>query len=171
MGLLLAVIFSAAMSSTSSEINALATTSIVDIYRRQIKPNESDDHYMRTSQWLTAAWGVLAMSFAVFAALLENLIEAVNIVGSLFYGAILGIFMVAFFMKKIGAKSVFAAAIMAEIIVVSIFTLDRYGIFKFAYLWLNLVGCVLVMGFAWLLHHLFFKNETVKAREFGLPEE
>jgi solute:Na+ symporter, SSS family len=170
-GLLLAVIFSAAMSSTSSEINALATTSIVDIYRRQIKPNESDAHYMRTSQWLTAAWGILAMSFAVFAALLENLIEAVNIVGSLFYGAILGIFMVAFFMKKIGAKSVFGAAIMAEIIVVSIFTLDRYGVFKFAYLWLNLVGCVLVMGFAWLLHHLFFKNEEVKAREFGFAEE
>jgi solute:Na+ symporter, SSS family len=170
-GLLLAVIFSAAMSSTASEINALATTSIVDIYRRQIKPNESDAHYMRTSQWLTAAWGILAMSFAVFAALLENLIEAVNIVGSLFYGAILGIFMVAFFMKKIGAKSVFGAAIMAEIIVVTIFTLDRYGIFKFAYLWLNLVGCVLVMGFAWLLHHLFFKNEVVKAREFGFAEE
>jgi solute:Na+ symporter, SSS family len=170
-GLLLAVIFSAAMSSTSSEINALATTSIVDIYRRQIKPNETDAHYMRTSQWLTAAWGILAMSFAVFAALLENLIEAVNIVGSLFYGAILGIFMVAFFMKKIGAKSVFGAAIIAEIIVISIFTLDRYGIFKFAYLWLNLVGCVLVMLFAWLLHHLFFKNETVKAREFGFAEE
>jgi solute:Na+ symporter, SSS family len=170
-GLLLAVIFSAAMSSTSSEINALATTSIVDIYRRQIKPNESDAHYMRTSQWLTAAWGILAMSFAVFAALLENLIEAVNIVGSLFYGTILGLFMVAFFMKRIGAKSVFAAAIMAEIIVISIFTLDRYGVFKFAYLWLNLVGCVLVMGFAWLLHHLFFKNEEVKAREFGFAEE
>jgi solute:Na+ symporter, SSS family len=170
-GLLLAVIFSAAMSSTSSEINALATTSIVDIYRRQIKPNETDAHYMRTSQWLTAAWGILAMSFAVFAALLENLIEAVNIVGSLFYGAILGIFMVAFFMKKIGAKSVFAAAIMAEIIVITIFTLDRYGKFKFAYLWLNLVGCVLVMLFAWLLHHLFFKNEVVKAREFGFADE
>ncbi|MDZ7881288.1 MAG: sodium:solute symporter [Saprospiraceae bacterium] len=170
-GLLLAVIFSAAMSSTASEINALATTSIVDIYRRQIKPNESDAHYMWTSQWLTAAWGVLAMSFAVFASLLENLIEAVNIVGSLFYGTILGLFMVAFFMKKIGAKSVFAAALMAECAVITIFTLDRYGVFKFAYLWLNLVGCVLVMLFAWLLHHLFFKNEVVKAREFGFAKE
>jgi solute:Na+ symporter, SSS family len=170
-GLLLAVIFSAAMSSTSSEINALATTSIVDIYRRQLKPNESDAHYMRTSQWLTAGWGVVSMSFAVFASLLENLIEAVNIVGSLFYGAILGLFMVAFFMKKIGAKSVFAAAIIAEIIVITIFTLDKMGIYKFAYLWLNLVGCVLVMVLAWLFHQLFFKNETVKAREFGIVEE
>jgi solute:Na+ symporter, SSS family len=170
-GLLLAVIFSAAMSSTSSEINALATTSIVDIYRRQIKPNETDAHYMHTSQWLTAGWGVLSMSFAVFASLLENLIEAVNIVGSLFYGAILGLFMVAFFMKRIGAKSVFAAAIISELIVITIFTLDRMNIFKFAYLWLNLVGCVLVMTLAWLFHQLFFKNEAVKARESGIVEE
>jgi solute:Na+ symporter, SSS family len=170
-GLLLAVIFSAAMSSKSSEINSLATTSIVDIYRRQIKPNESDAHYMQASKWLTAVWGILSMTFAVFTAFLENLIEAVNIIGSLFYGSILGIFMVAFFMKKIGAKSVFTAAVIAEIIVISIFTLDRYGYFKFAYLWLNLVGCVLVMLFAWLLHHLFFRNEEVKAREFGIVEE
>jgi solute:Na+ symporter, SSS family len=170
-GLLLAVIFSAAMSSTSSEINALATTSIVDIYRRQIKPNETDAHYMRTSQWLTAGWGVLSMSFAVFASLLENLIEAVNIVGSLFYGTILGLFMVAFFMKNIGAKAVFAAAIMGELIVITIFMLDRYGIFKFAYLWLNLVGCVLVMVLAWLLHHVFFQDEEVKVRELGIVEE
>ena len=164
-GLLLAVIFSAAMSSTSSEINALATTSIIDIYRRQMKPNETDAHYMRVSQWLTAAWGILAMSFAVFASLLENLIEAVNIVGSLFYGAILGLFMVAFFMKNIGAKAVFAAAIISEIVVISIFTLDKMNVFKFAYLWLNLVGCVLVMVLGWIFHHLFFPNEAIKTKE------
>jgi solute:Na+ symporter, SSS family len=170
-GLLLAVIFSAAMSSTSSEINALATTSIVDIYRRQLKPNETDAHYMRTSQFLTAGWGILSMSFAVFASLLENLIEAVNIVGSLFYGTILGLFMVAFFMKRIGAKSVFSAAILAELIVITIFTLDKLNIFKFAYLWLNLLGCVLVMLFAFIFHYVFFKNEIVKPREFGIVEE
>lgn len=164
-GLLLAVIFSAAMSSTSSEINALATTSIIDIYRRQMKPNETDAHYMRVSQFLTAGWGILAMSFAVFASLLENLIEAVNIVGSLFYGAILGLFMVAFFMKNIGAKAVFVAAIISELIVISIFTLDKMNVFKFAYLWLNLVGCVLVMVLAWIFHHLFFKDEEIKAKE------
>lgn len=169
-GLLLAVIFSAAMSSTSSEINALATTSIVDIYRRQMRPNQTDAHYMRTSQWLTGVWGVLAMSFAVFASLLENLIEAVNIVGSLFYGAILGLFMVAFFMKNIGAKAVFAAAIIAEIVVILIFTLDKMNIFKFAYLWLNLVGCVLVMALAWLFHHLFYNNEQIKPVELATDE-
>ena len=99
-GLLLAVIFSAAMSSSSSEINALATTSVIDIYRRQIRQDETDAHYMQVSKWMTALWGILAMVFGLFASLLENLIEAVNIVGSLFYGSILGIFMVAFFMKK-----------------------------------------------------------------------
>jgi Na+/proline symporter len=150
-GLLLAVIFSAAMSSESSEINALATTSVIDIYRRLLRPNETDAHYMKTSQWFTAAWGVVAMLFAISASFLDNLIEAVNIVGSLFYGTILGIFMVAFFMKRIGGKAVFYAALIAETIVVTIFTLDKLAIFKFAYLWLNLVGCVLVMVFAWLL--------------------
>jgi solute:Na+ symporter, SSS family len=170
-GLLLAVIFSAAMSSKSSEINALATTSVVDIYQRQMRPNETDAHYKRVSQWLTAAWGALSLAFAVSVSFLENLIEAVNIVGSLFYGAILGLFMVAFFMKKIGAKSVFAAAIVSEILVIIIFTLDRMDIFKFAYLWLNFLGCALVMLFAWLFHQLFFRNEVVKARESGIVEE
>ena len=152
-GLLLAVIFAAAMSSTSSEINALATTSIIDLYRRQIKTNETDAHYMRVSQWFTALWGILAMSFALFASFLGNLIEAVNIVGSLFYGTILGLFMVAFFMKKIGAKAVFAAAIVAEMVVITIFTLDKLGKLKFAYLWLNLLGCVIVMVLAFIFQY------------------
>ena len=164
-GLLLAVIFSAAMSSKSSEINALATTSVIDIYRRQMRPNETDAHYKLVSQILTAAWGALSLSFAVFVSFLENLIEAVNIIGSLFYGAMLGLFMVAFFMKRIGAKSVFAAAVISEIVVIAIFTLDRIGVFKFAYLWLNLVGCVLVMILAWIFHYLFFPNEEIKTKE------
>ena len=110
-GLLLAVIFSAAMSAKSSEINSLATTSVIDIYQRQIRQNETDAHYMLVSKWLTAVWGILAMLFAMFASLFENLIEAVNIIGSLFYGSVLGIFMVAFFVKEIGAKAVFWAAV------------------------------------------------------------
>ncbi len=169
-GLLLAVIFSAAMSSKSSEINALATTSVVDIYRRQMRPNETDAHYKLVSQWLTAAWGALSLAFAVSVSFLENLIEAVNIIGSLFYGAILGLFMVAFFMKRIGAKSVFAAAVVSEIIVLIIFTLDRLNVFKFAYLWLNFLGCALVMLFAFIFHYTFFKNEIVKEREFGMND-
>lgn len=167
-GLLLAVIFSAAMSSQSSEINALATTSVIDIYKRQIRQNETDAHYKLVSQWLTAAWGALSLLFAVFVSFLENLIEAVNIIGSLFYGVILGLFMVAFFMKNIGAKSVFAAAVVSEILVIIVFTLDRLNIFKFAYLWLNFLGCALVMLFAWLFHYAFFKNELVKPREDGI---
>ena len=169
-GLLLAVIFSAAMSSKSSEINALATTSVVDIYKRQMRPNETDAHYKLVSQWLTAAWGALSLLFAVSVSFLENLIEAVNIIGSLFYGAILGLFMVAFFMKRIGAKSVFLAAIVSEILVIIVFTLDRLNIFKFAYLWLNFLGCALVMLLAWIFHYTFFKNEVVKPREYGVEE-
>lgn len=158
-GLLLAVIFSAAMSSKSSELNALATSSVIDFYRRKFRTQETDEHYMKVSKWFTAAWGMVALAFALFAQLFENLIEAVNIVGSLFYGTILGIFMVAFFMKRIGSNAVFVAAILAELIVVAIFILDRMGIYKFAYLWLNLLGCVLVMLFAWLLQYTFFIKE------------
>lgn len=139
-GLLLAVIFSAAMSSTSSEINALATTSVVDIYQSLFNKNVSDDRLMFLSKGLTAFWGILAMSFALFASLLENLIEAVNIVGSLFYGTILGIFVVGFFFKKIGGRAVLFAALITEMVVIFIFSKDMI-----AYLWLNLIGCVLVV--------------------------
>jgi solute:Na+ symporter, SSS family len=159
-GLLLAVIFSAAMSSTSSEINALATTTVIDFYRRKWFPDKSDAHYMRVSQYLTAFWGLIAMCFAVFASLVDNLIEAVNIVGSIFYGTILGIFMVAFFLKKVGSKAVFYAAILAEMIVIALFTLDKMNVFKFAYLWLNFVGCALVMLFAIVFETMRRKDMT-----------
>jgi len=147
-GLLIAVIFSAAMSSTSSELNALATTSVIDIYRRSIAPDKSDAHYLTASKSLTIIWGLIALTFATFASLFDNLIEAVNIVGSVFYGTILGIFVVAFFMKRIKGNAVFYAAIVAEIIVITIFLLDRYEVIDLAYLWLNFIGCLLVMVFA-----------------------
>lgn len=149
-GLLLAVIFSAAMSSTSSELNALATTTVIDIYKRQIVTDASESHYLNASKVITIIWGIIALSFAVFASLFDNLIEAVNIVGSVFYGTILGIFVVAFFMKKIKGNAVFTAAIVSEIIVISIFILDKYEYLNLAYLWLNLVGCLLVLFFAWI---------------------
>jgi SSS family solute:Na+ symporter len=153
-GLLLAVIFSAAMSSTASELNALATTTVIDIYRRSLVPDKSDRHYLNASKWFTILWGVTALMFALIANLFDNLIEAVNIIGSLFYGVILGIFVVAFFMKQIRGNSVFIAAIVGELIVVLIFTLDNYGIISIAYLWLNLIGCVLVMIFSQLFYLL-----------------
>ncbi len=150
-GLLLAVIFSAAMSSTASELNALATTTVVDIYKRTIAPNISDKKYLSASKWFTVLWGVLALSFAIFASLFDNLIEAVNIIGSLFYGTILGIFMVAFFIKSVGGKPVIIAAIITELFVLTVFALDFYGIIHLAYLWLNLIGCVLVVLISYLI--------------------
>ncbi|QEC53990.1 SSS family transporter [Anseongella ginsenosidimutans] len=157
-GLLLAVILCAAMSSISSELNALATTSVVDIYRRSIVKDKTDRHYLNSSRWFTILWGLLALSFATFASLVENLIEAVNIVGSIFYGVILGIFVVAFFLKFVKGRAVFVAAIISEIIVITIFILSRQGIVEIAYLWLNAIGCLLVMLIATLLQVLLPKK-------------
>ncbi|MBL7818752.1 MAG: sodium:solute symporter [Saprospiraceae bacterium] len=168
-GLLLAVIFSAAMSAKSSEINSLATTSVVDIYKRQMRPNETDAHYINVSKGLTAVWGFLAMLFALVASLLENLIEAINIIGSLFYGSVLGIFMVAFFMKKIGSKAVFWAAVLGELMVILLFLADKMAwqingfSIKIAYLWLNLVGCILVMLLAFLFQQTIFRKQKAKS--------
>ncbi len=144
-GLLLAVIFSAAMSSTSSELNALATTTVIDIYRRTIVTDRDDAHYLKASKAFTIMWGMVALCFAVFADLFENLIQAVNIIGSLFYGVILGVFAVAFWFKKIGSNAVFKAAVISEIMVLVIFALSHYGVIEIAYLWLNLIGCLLVI--------------------------
>jgi Na+/proline symporter len=164
-GLLLAVIFSAAMSSTSSELNALASTTVVDIYRRSLVPGKSDRHYLRASKAFTLFWGLVALAFAATADLFENLIQAVNIIGSLFYGAILGVFMVAFFMKNVGSRAAFIGVVAAEALVLLIFWLsgqdvwfligDTWQLFKVAYLWLNLIGCLLVMGIAGLLQMLW----------------
>lgn len=158
-GLLLAVIFSAAMSSISSELNALATTTVIDIYKRSLIKNRTDRHYLQASKWMTIGWGVVALLFAEFASLFENLIQAVNIVGSLFYGVILGIFMTAFFLKKVGGHAVFIAAVISEILVITIFLLDQNGILKISFLWLNLIGCLLVMMLAilteWLRRRTF----------------
>ncbi|MCB0677530.1 MAG: sodium:solute symporter [Saprospiraceae bacterium] len=164
-GLLLAVIFSAAMSSTSSELNALATTTVIDFYRRSIRTRETDRHYLHASKGFTVMWGALALLFAMFASLFDNLIEAVNIVGSLFYGTILGIFLVAFFFRKVRADAVFLAALVAEFLVICIYLMGFLDAFRFpflwmslqfyiAYLWLNLIGCTLVVVFAVYLQFL-----------------
>ncbi len=163
-GLLLAVIFSAAMSSTASELNALATTTVIDIYKRNIVRDKSDAHYLKASKVTTVLWGGIALLFAAFANLFDNLIQAVNIIGALFYGAILGIFLVAFFMKQVKGKAVFIGALIAEVIVLVLFYLNQIsasfqiGSFiitvNIAYLWLNLIGCTLVMIFAYLIQIL-----------------
>ncbi len=154
-GLLLAVIFSAAMSSISSELNALATTTVIDFYRRLLRKRESDRHYFNASKIFTAIWGLIAVGFAAFASLFENLIEAVNIVGSMFYGVILGVFLTAFFLKRITATPAFIGALLAEACVVTIFLLDHHGYIRLGYLWLNLIGCLLTMLFSFLLQPLW----------------
>jgi Na+/proline symporter len=154
-GLLIAVIFSAAMSSTSSEINALATTSLVDIYKRSLVQGQSDQHYLKASKYLTVMWGLIALGFASFASLFDNLIEAVNIVGSVFYGAILGIFVVAFFFKFVKSKAIFLAAIIGELMVIAVFIADKMEILNIPYLFLNLIGCVLVVVISMILQNMF----------------
>ncbi len=141
-GLLLAVILSAAMSSTAGELNALGSTTSVDFYKRLIKPSASDAHYVFASKCLTAGWGLVAVGFALFADLFENLIEAVNILGSIFYGTILGIFLTAFFLKKVKGHAVFIAAVLAEAGVLTSFFMFREEI---SYLYFNIIGCALVM--------------------------
>ncbi len=143
-GLLLAVIFSAAMSSTAGEINALASTTVVDYYKRLINANASDRHYVRASKLITVGWGIMAIVVALSARLFDNLIQLVNILGSLFYGTILGIFLVAFFLKHVQAKSVFIAAIVAEVVVLTAHLLNVYEVFSLGYLWYNAIGCGIV---------------------------
>jgi SSS family solute:Na+ symporter len=142
-GLLLAVMFSAAMSSMAGELNALATTTSVDIYRRNFKPTASDAHYLKASRFFTVGWALLAMVFAMLANFAENLIQFVNIVGSLFYGTILGVFLTAFYLKRVGGTAVFWAAILAECIV-----LYCYKFTDIAFLLYNIIGCLSVMIYA-----------------------
>ena len=159
-GLLLAVIFSAAMSSTSAELNALASTTTIDIYKRNIKQDGDEKHYLLRSKLFTFMFGVLAIIFAVMADLFDNLIEAVNILGSLFYGTILGVFLVAFFFKKVKSNAVFIAALISQAIIIVLFTLNKYEYINLAYLWYNLIAPGLVIGFAVLIEQMSKKKIT-----------
>jgi SSS family transporter len=151
-GLLLAVILSAAMSSTASELNALATITTMDLYKRNNKVEKSDKHYVKITKWFTLFWGILAILVASFAYLFENLIELVNIIGSIFYGNVLGIFLLAFFIKYVKGNAVFMAAIITQAIVIM-----GWWYNWMPYLWLNLFGCILVMLIAVLIE-LFTSN-------------
>ena len=144
-GLLLAVILSAAMSSTASELNALSTTTVIDLYKRNHIVKKSDNHYLNASKWFTVMWGVIAIIFASVGRLFENLIELVNLIGSLFYGTVLGIFIVAFFFKKIKGNQVFYAACLSQILIFFI-----YGFFEIGYLWLNFIGAIMTILFSFI---------------------
>ncbi|MBL7921792.1 MAG: sodium:solute symporter [Bacteroidia bacterium] len=153
-GILIAVIFLAAMGSTASGLNSLASTTVVDFYKRIFKKNENDAKYLSASRRITLAWGLFCIVVAFYASRLGNLIEAVNILGSLFYGTILGIFLVAFYMKKVGGAAVFYAAILAEIFIVYAWMTDLT-----AFLWLNVIGCLLVMAFAFVIQQIFNRRK------------
>ncbi len=156
LGLLLAMIFSAAMSSTAAELNALASTTTIDIYKRLFNPSLEGVQSVRASQLLTLMWGVVAILFACFGTLFENLIQFVNIIGSIFYGTILGIFLCGFFMRFIKAKAVLVAGLITEVVIIYLWWIDFVP-----FLWLNLIGSLLVIIIASLLQLLAFKRSAI----------
>jgi Na+/proline symporter len=145
-GLILGVIFTAAMSASSGEINSLATVSMIDVYQRHFHHEGSDRHFLMASRVATVFWGLYAVAFANFAQGFGALIEAVNQVGSLFYGSMLGVFVVAFFMKRAGGTAAFWGVLAGQ---ATTFAVARFT--PIAYLWYNLIGCVVVLVVAWVI--------------------
>lgn len=157
-GLLIAIIFLAAMGSTASGLNSLASTTIVDFYKRFHQREESESYYLAASRWVTVLWGVFCVVVAFFASRLgDNLIEVVNILGSFFYGTILGIFLVAFWMKNVKGTAVFYAALLTEAFVIAAWYFN-----VMAFLWLNVLGCLLLMILAAGIQYLFSRNVSAK---------
>lgn len=159
-GLLVAIIFLASMGATASAINSLASTTVIDVYKRFVNKEGSDETYLRASRIFTLIWGFIIVAVALFANQLGNLLEAVNILGSLFYGTILGIFLVAFYVKHVGGKAVFWAAVLSEIIVFAIWQTD-----SIAFLWLNLIGCINVIAIGLLIQYIWPSGDPMKSSE------
>ncbi|WP_299767997.1 sodium:solute symporter [uncultured Dokdonia sp.] len=159
-GLLLAVILSAAMSSTASELNALGATTSIDLYKRNVREEKDEQHYVNATKLFTLGWGILAIIVACTASLFENLIQLVNIIGSIFYGNILGIFLLAFFVKYVRSNAVFIAALITQVIVL----IGYFGDWM-PYLWLNLFGCILVMGIAIIIETIFRSTTSTPSIE------
>jgi SSS family solute:Na+ symporter len=148
-GLLLAVILSAAMSSSASGLTALASTTAIDIYKRNVKGQKSEKHYVNATRYFTLLWGVIAILFACVGTLFENLIQLVNIVGSIFYGTVLGVFLVGFYIRYVKANAIFISAVLSQstIFFIYYFTIHIYptGQEKLGYLWLNFIGAALTV--------------------------
>ncbi|HEX9103512.1 MAG TPA: sodium:solute symporter, partial [Polyangia bacterium] len=142
-GLLIAVILCAAMSATASALNSLGTTSVIDFYKRSIRAGAVDAHYLRVARLFTIFWGALAVAFAIGASLFENLIQAVNILGSIFYGPMLGVFLVGFFTRRVSGTAAFVAVLAAQAAVVAVWLGSSIG-----FLWYNVVGCAVVLAVA-----------------------
>lgn len=161
-GLLIAIIFLASWGSIAAAINSLASCSMVDFHRRFTRKKETGEEEYRLSKWYTLGWGIFCIVVAMFTYNIGNsLIEAVNVLGSLFYGVILGVFLVAFFIKRISnGHVVFWAALLAELLVLTVFILTKAGIFKMGFLWLNPIGAFGVVVFSLLLQGILNKKET-----------
>jgi Na+/proline symporter len=155
-GLLVAIIFLASMGSTASALNSLASTSVVDIYKRIINPGASERNYLNASRLATIFWGVVCIGMALYASRIGNLLEAVNQLGSYIYGTILGVFIVAFYLKKIKGNAVFIAAVITEAIICMLGYFD-----VIAYLWLNAIGCILLIILAYILNKLMPQKSPV----------
>jgi SSS family solute:Na+ symporter len=162
-GLLLAVIMSAAMSSTASGLNALASTTAIDIYKRNLKTVKSEKHYLNATKFFTLFWGIVAILFACIGTLFENLIQLVNIIGSIFYGTVLGIFLVGFYIKYVKAKAIFSSAVISQITIFIIYYFAIYiypsGEEKLGYLWLNFIGAMLTIVLSSLLQLLIYGKQ------------
>ncbi len=161
-GLLLAVILSAAMSSTASELNALGSTTTIDLYLRN-SGTKTEAQQVKISRWFTLLWGIMAIGVACVANLAENLIQLVNIIGSIFYGNVLGIFLLAFFFKFVKGNAVFIAALITQVLVISLYFLDLYHIINLPFLWLNFVGCMIVIVIASLIQFIMPNGQTKKS--------
>lgn len=163
-GLLLAVIISAAMSSTASGLNALASTTAIDIYKRNLKEEKSEKHYLNATKFFTLFWGIVAILFACVGTLFENLIQLVNIIGSIFYGTVLGIFLVGFYLRRVQAKSMFCSAIISQLTIFIIYYFMIYiypsGQEKLGYLWLNFIGAMLTILLSLLIQIVFFRRNN-----------
>lgn len=162
-GLLLAVIFSAAMSSTAGELNALASTTTIDYYKKFWSKSDNDKKDLIVSKLLTVGWGILAIIIALTAGLFENLIQLVNILGSLFYGTILGVFLLAFFIKWVKGTAALIAAIVGQILVLSLHFLTVYDIIDLSYLLYNIIGSVVVVAVGIILQLFMAQKENTPA--------
>lgn len=157
-GLLIAIIFLASWGSIAAALNSLASSTVIDFHKRFSRKEASEEYDYKISKWYTLAWGLFCMSVAMFASNIGNsLIEAVNLLGSLFYGTILGVFLVAFYCKSVKGTAVFAGAIVAELLVVLLFMLNEYGVIGLGFLWLNAIGALAVVAFSYVAK-LFWKN-------------
>jgi SSS family transporter len=163
-GLLIAVMIAAALGSKAGELNALGTTTTIDLWR-QFRPLAAHDEArnVRAAKWFTAFWGFVAIAFALFAGFAENLIEAINIIGSIFYGVVLGIFLVAFFLKRVGGTAVFWSAITAQTIIFALYLLrHRFPVLDISYLWYNFIGCAACVALSLVLQ-IMLPGKTTRA--------